>query len=322
MSPSSLIFVAVVAVWAAYLVVDTTRRREYLATARTVDRFSASMRVLQRRAVRRESAEAFEASTAPMRNSSSVVLHRNLQPSRAVTEARAAQAASKPVQAARTGGTKALADRQRAAARVRRARLMAAVTLALVLATLGTAVLAGLGALTWIVPVSGVVLSTALVVVMRRQAVLARTRARRHAERGTGAPLARRGATATTAAAATSAGAAVAVAEHEADEDTRVDVRPAARAMPVAQEYVPFDYAREVEPAIAAEAEVVARAAERDILFDQEGWQPVPVPPPTYTLKARAERPLPPPLEIEDDFIPVVEEWDEVASPYSRASGQ
>lgn len=52
MSPSSLIFVAVVVIWAAYLVVHVSRRREHLATARTVDRFSSQMRVLQRRAVR------------------------------------------------------------------------------------------------------------------------------------------------------------------------------------------------------------------------------------------------------------------------------
>lgn len=52
MSPSSLIFVAVVVIWATYLVVHVARRREHLATARTVDRFSDQMRVLQRRAVR------------------------------------------------------------------------------------------------------------------------------------------------------------------------------------------------------------------------------------------------------------------------------
>ncbi len=51
-SPSSLIFVAVVVTWAAYLVIHVARRREHLATARTVDRFSSQMRVLQRRAVR------------------------------------------------------------------------------------------------------------------------------------------------------------------------------------------------------------------------------------------------------------------------------
>ena len=50
MQPSSVIFLALIAVWAAYFLVYWVRRREHLATARTVDELSASMRVLQRRA--------------------------------------------------------------------------------------------------------------------------------------------------------------------------------------------------------------------------------------------------------------------------------
>ena len=51
-SPSSLIFIAVIAIWATYLVVHVARHREQLATARSVDRFSGQMRVLQRRTAR------------------------------------------------------------------------------------------------------------------------------------------------------------------------------------------------------------------------------------------------------------------------------
>lgn len=51
-SPSSLIFLVVIAVWAVYLTLHVIRRREHLITARNVDRFSVHMRVLQRRAVR------------------------------------------------------------------------------------------------------------------------------------------------------------------------------------------------------------------------------------------------------------------------------
>lgn len=51
-SPSSLIFLVVIAVWAVYLTLHVIRRREHLVTARNVDRFSVHMRVLQRRAVR------------------------------------------------------------------------------------------------------------------------------------------------------------------------------------------------------------------------------------------------------------------------------
>ena len=47
--PSSLIFLVIIAVWAAYFVQYWVRRREHLATARSVDQFSESMRVLERR---------------------------------------------------------------------------------------------------------------------------------------------------------------------------------------------------------------------------------------------------------------------------------
>lgn len=46
--PSSLVFVAVVAIWAAWFVPHWIRRREHLSTAASVDRFSEAMRVLDR----------------------------------------------------------------------------------------------------------------------------------------------------------------------------------------------------------------------------------------------------------------------------------
>lgn len=46
---SSLVFVVILAVWAVYLVQHWVRRRDHLATARSVDRFSEAMRVLERR---------------------------------------------------------------------------------------------------------------------------------------------------------------------------------------------------------------------------------------------------------------------------------
>ena len=47
--PSSLIFVVILGIW-AYLVQHWVRRREQLATSRSLDRFSEAMRVLERRA--------------------------------------------------------------------------------------------------------------------------------------------------------------------------------------------------------------------------------------------------------------------------------
>ena len=48
--PSSLIFVVIIGIWALYLLQHWVRRREQVATSRSVDRFSEAMRVLERRA--------------------------------------------------------------------------------------------------------------------------------------------------------------------------------------------------------------------------------------------------------------------------------
>ncbi len=50
--PSSLVFVAIVAGWAAYLVPQWVRRREHLAASRTEDRHSDKARVLDPRSER------------------------------------------------------------------------------------------------------------------------------------------------------------------------------------------------------------------------------------------------------------------------------
>jgi hypothetical protein len=54
--PSSLVFLAIVGVWAAYLVPTWVRRRVHLAQSRARDRFSAGARVLHRRRVPRATA--------------------------------------------------------------------------------------------------------------------------------------------------------------------------------------------------------------------------------------------------------------------------
>ena len=48
-SPSSLIFLVLLGVWAAYFVQYWVRRRDHVATARSVEQFSTAMRVLERR---------------------------------------------------------------------------------------------------------------------------------------------------------------------------------------------------------------------------------------------------------------------------------
>jgi len=59
----------------------------------------------------------------------------------------------------------------------------------------------------------------------------------------------------------------------------------------------------EVAPLVAGADEVAEPAAEAD----PSGWAPVPVPPPTYTLKARAERPVHIPEFVElTEYAPVL----------------
>ncbi|XVX19559.1 hypothetical protein ACQP1U_14790 [Actinomycetota bacterium] len=49
MQPDSLVFLVIIAIWAAYFAQHWMRRREHLTTARSIGRFSESMRVLERR---------------------------------------------------------------------------------------------------------------------------------------------------------------------------------------------------------------------------------------------------------------------------------
>lgn len=57
MQPSSLIFVLVVAIWAVCLLQYWIKRRDHLSTVRSVDRFSAAMRVLDDHRLRRGTTE-------------------------------------------------------------------------------------------------------------------------------------------------------------------------------------------------------------------------------------------------------------------------
>lgn len=90
--PSSLIFVLVVAIWAAYLLQYWVKRRDHLATVRSVDRFSTAMRVLDDHRMRRETAE-------PTPRSYAVAPTRAVRPEVTVKHAEAPQSA-RPAQTA------------------------------------------------------------------------------------------------------------------------------------------------------------------------------------------------------------------------------
>ncbi|WP_427383833.1 hypothetical protein [Janibacter sp. G56] len=311
MPSSSLVFVVVIAIWAAYLIQYWVKRRDHLATARSVDRFSAAMRVLDRRAV---------GATAPAPAPRSYQVHpaRESRPQVVVKRASAAPAPSTGAHvvaqvAADHAGAHDVPRTHTApaAGASRRVRGLAALT-TFVLGVVLTPV-AAFSALTWHAPALSFLGLTAAVVWLRRgvaserAAVAAERRARRAADRARFAAPVR----------ATAAPAAVRTEHTQATREASITASTAD---------APYDvFAREAE--IVA-AEVAARpvaeqhevAAPRRRTDDDDlplTWDPVPVPRPTYTMKARAERvpaaPLPTatggprPVEVDadEDIVPV-----------------
>jgi hypothetical protein len=337
MPVGSLIFVVVLFIWATYLSLYVARRREQVSTARSVDRFSAHMRVLQRRMVK--SAAEPEETPSSGNTRSSILAAGALDEAGRLedvyrSEAAPVSAVERRVQVARDflgsvhsnrvfaawGGFTGVLDRLNP----RRLRAYALLTFAL--AGLVSFLLAATGRIGWLLPAlcaAGVFGLLAWLRVDRMTVVAARER-RATAERSDterAAAQARR------------------LAEAEAAELARraAEARPEAGPLPVAQEHAPqpsasrqasyefFDLAaleRSEAGAPAAgsrsrsrvEAAVHAEAAERgartpaesaDPIAADGSWSPVPVPPPTYTLKARAEHPLPPALATPPAPVPI-----------------
>lgn len=306
MSPSSLIFVAVVASWSLYLVVHVARRREQLATARNVDRFSSQMRVLQRRAVANANVESTKRlsptllavdTPSPMFTAPAAepVVGPTERPLQGHTVIAADVPSGEALAQVRVEHTESEARRRRS---LQRNRIRAAVLMVSSLAAVVTAVLTALSVVGWYVPAALVGVAVATVASMRASALrrrAARTRAAAAAHRDhERAARARR------------------QAEHER--------RPEAPEMPVAQEFVAHraEFVARDEVFDLSMLEPVAAACDTaeqpvDLLFEEHGWQPTPVPPPTYTLKAKAYRPLPPPAETSDVPVPIEVDMDEVA---------
>ena len=244
MDPSSLIFVVIIAIWAAYLLGHWVRRRDQLATARSIDRFSDAMRVLERRAP---------------------VPAVRIAPSRAYV-----MAPVRPLSFEPPVRTSVRVVAHSPGARVRRTRVL----VGLVAATSAGWLLFALGALAWwvaVVPTLGLV---GLVVLLRTTALRQR---RQHAtgQRPVAAPVGRDSVRSV-------------VGQVVAARDERLaksSLRAAARVEPVAGPVVV------VEPVVAGPV-VVKPAVVEPVVVEpvvvETGWQPVPVPPPTYTLKPKA----------------------------------
>ena len=322
--PSSLIFVVIVAIWAAYLIQHWVRRREHVATARSVDRFSEAMRVLERRsplprselsaprphsyAVRPASARpavtvkrAVAVEAAPHGSLMSAMVEGGRRARSALTARSASRPTEAPAEA--PGGSRPAAGRlDRPDRPDRRGRSASAVLVRRVrgvsfLVTLGslpvTVVLSALHMLLWVsVAVSAV--AFAAIVVWLRTSVL-----RERATRKASAP-------SHPATAAQSARTASTPSRREAAQQAPAATAPTAGERPAA---VVFD----VEAPVAGD--VLAVAVDQSLLLEVAmpgGWSPVPVPPPTYTLKDPASRPRPEPAGVSQRPVPIEVEDDDV----------
>lgn len=339
MPPSSLIFAVIVAVWAAYVIQHWVHRREHVATARSVDRFSEAMRVLERRQ-RRPHVDLSE----PTPRSYSVSLMRPAAPD--VVIKRAHPSSPRPVvtppsaPTRHTGATR-LPDathRRMSVSRMRGVGLVSAVAIFLV-----SLIAAATGLLTWwaVLIAAGVV---AVAVVMVRRSV-SRASVRRAASvrsvrpvRAAPIPAGRRSRR-SMASAGGSAAAAFASNLHD-EQLTSLPLAKAAQppvvvpAAPTAAPAAVIDAPTSVSAAIAGSTGVYdIDAIERGMAavpdsgvnvppvvaepLEPGTWAPVPVPPPTYTLKAKA-RPRPVRAELptelpQDGFaLSLEEEFEEL----------
>ncbi|MDT0213209.1 hypothetical protein Q9R29_04865 [Rothia sp. ARF10] len=326
MQPSSLIFLVIIGIWAAYFVQYWVRRREHLATIRSVDAFSETMRVLERRSplpsVDTGSQAPRTYAVSPARAMRPQVTVKRAE---AHTMSRVEVPATRPTASPRpAGATAASASPRFVEAEVvpmhpsRAARGIALVAglvgtvVVTVLALLGVVVAwapllplaTALGSFAWLR--AGVQSEIRARQELRRQS---RQQARHDTQRST--PVAARTAEAPTAPAAPARRQAP-VVESDAVIDDSPETAPVEvdAADDVTPEAAPFDVGAETatersaepvsEPAVvepvraepAAEvAPVLPEVDEDDIPLT---WDPRPVPPPTYTMKARApERPLP-----------------------------
>ncbi|WP_406832266.1 hypothetical protein ABEG17_05415 [Pedococcus sp. KACC 23699] len=338
MQPSSLIFLVIIAVWAAYFVQYWVRRREHLATAHSVDQFSETMRVLERRsplpATDLSTPSRPSYAVSPARAVRAQVLVKRAEtttftmtPSGAVTPA----AASAPAfDASTASASNAPADDGHtwdveSAAPIRPARAVRGLTLLVALLAFVVALpLAGFGVIAW----AGVLIPLAAVAgafVWLRQVVAAEQAARRAARRPHARPAARghEGSARRTQAARPAAGRAPSRSAGRPESPAATTSSEA--AAPTSDEGEPvasragdelYDV-QQVERELAAPAapvsrpdEVVAPAASARVtaprpLVDEDDipltWDPVPVPRPTYTMKSRATRPAPTSADLVGD---------------------
>ena len=292
--PSSLIFLVVIAIWAAYLLQHWLRRREHLATARSVDRFSEAMRVLDRgqaapTSIRREeTTRAYAASPiAPARPQ--VLVKRASAPTAPVLSTPGVGSASSRLSrnfASYSTSARARAEELGSGRAVRTVLFVAA--LVFTVASVGLGLLDVVGAKT----ISVSVIALLATFVYLRRAVAAELATRSAARRGVGAP---RGA----------------VKNRRSASSQSPSLRAAETAPEQFAAAVDRDEVFDVSAALYEPAPEKAHRVRPPALDGT--WEPVPVPRPTYTMKAMAVQARPTPVEVTE----VVEEVDDVVDPYA-----
>ncbi|MGA8046521.1 MAG: hypothetical protein WCA30_09665 [Dermatophilaceae bacterium] len=278
---TGIVFVVLVAIWVAYFVQYWSRRREHLATARSVEAFSEAMRVLERRPVLRapsgdristayavSPARAVGARPAP-RPQVIAKPHAPTQPSpsRGGVPRMSSPQPSRPQRpsttARRAGAGRPPQSRPASVSPSRRVRGL--VLLGSVVTTIVLAVLAAISVLLPWTPLIGAGAAVASFLWVRAgvRAEQAARRARRSRSRQR--QTVRRS-----------------VAPHRAADVPVGSDRSATAGLSDGS----GDVGAVDEAELVERTEVTAQSEGRP-----DGWQPVPVPPPTYTLKAKAERP-------------------------------
>lgn len=309
-NPSSLIFVAIVLLWAGWLLQHQIRRRQLLLTARNVETFSEAMRVLERRTPLATAGSSLQA--RPSLRAGSMLHNESREYSEIAQPVPAAAAADEMNEVAMTADTPAshtveeLLERVGRVARTRRTRGIALlVTLGLFPITL-IAVLAG--ALSALALFGSLLLIAAVVFWLRAETV---AEARRSGRAAPARPQFGRN-------------RQPADADHRdvrrgsdvrdgviVPEQWSEDVPESVGQVPdsvVVSDDVPFDGSpapvvpeRTALPTQTDETPAPAPATQRAAAADDGTWSPVRVPKPTYTMKAKApERPQAPAASYEN----------------------
>ena len=330
MAPNGLIFLVVVAIWAAYLVQYWIRRRDHLATARSMDRFSESMRVLARRSAlpqpSLETPAARSYAVSPTRSMRPQILVKRADvttssaflTNEVVISADSAQRGTTPLRPT-PGGAKAAgaagsvlpaasARPETASAGVSR-RVRGLVLVALLPVLLAVTALSALGTLLWWAPLVALVALGCAFGWVRAGARRRRTGRTRGPRKASVRPRAARPGPARAA-------TETQPAADSAEVEVTVDPAPDSEVLePYGFEAPPPVLDPVVRPAAPSPA---AQVDDDDIPLT---WDPRPVPRPTYTMKARADRPLPAPADVTPTPVGVDEDDDVRAVEPQRHTG-